>query len=346
MVQKRILSFVQDFCYNSDVKEYHFEKDFSHCTKSAGKCICLENEKNIVRYSPLNAVVFACIFQDKDKAGTAMSEFLNAVLDYVNEEPIVEIIDMKSEYPVFGTSADDKYGRLDVRVKAESGRLFDIEVQIEKDYMNERGFFYGGRLGEDEFKPNTPYDKMPSVRVINIVDFYVRDDKRFVVEPVEMTYRNNPGEVATEKFKMYHIQLPAFRKEHKTLESVKGDTFNSWLYTFDRGYQSPEEMEVLSSMSEGLRNFAAQYHYAIHDPDLIRHYRMIEDGKRDVATQISVAETKARLEGEREGRREGRREGKLEATKENARRMKAKGYPSADIAEITGLSVADIEKLA
>ncbi len=180
----------------------------------------------------------------------------------------------------------------------------------------------------------------------NIVDFYVRDDKRFVVEPVEMTYRNNPGEVATEKFKMYHIQLPAFRKEHKTLESVKGDTFNSWLYTFDRGYQSPEEMEVLSSMSEGLRNFAAQYHYAIHDPDLIRHYRMIEDGKRDVATQISVAETKARLEGEREGRREGRREGKLEATKENARRMKAKGYPSADIAEITGLSVADIEKLA
>ena len=244
-------------------------------------------------------------------------------------------------YPVFGTSADDKYGRLDVRVKAESGRLFDIEVQIDKDFMNERCFFYGSRMSEDEFKRGDPYDKMPEVRVINIVDFYVREDHTHVVEPVVLSYANNPGEVATEKFKMYHIQLPAFRKEHKTLESVKGDTFNSWLYMFDRGYKIPEEMEVLSGMSEGLRNFAAQYHYAIHDPDLIRHYRMIEDGKHDVATKISVAETKARLEGKLEGEREGR----LETTKENARRMKAKGYPGEDIAEITGLSVAEIEAL-
>lgn len=116
-------------------------------------------------------------------------------------------------------------GRLDVRVKTESGRLFDIEVQIDKDFMNERGFFCGGRMGEDEFKPGVPYDKMPEVRVINLVDFYVRDDHTHVVEPVVLSYENNPGEVATEKFKMYHIQLPAFRKEHKTLESVQGDPF-------------------------------------------------------------------------------------------------------------------------
>ena len=282
-------------------------------------------EKKVVRVSPLNAVVFACIFQDVEKAGKAMMEFLNAVLEHVGEEPIVEILDMKSEYAVFGESADQKYGRLDVRVKAESGRLFDIEVQIDKDFMNERGFFYGGRMGEDEFKPGESYDKLPEVRVINIVDFYVRDDHSNVVEPVVLSYVNNPGEVATEKFKMYHIQLPAFRKEHKTLESVKGDTFNSWLYMFDRGYQDPDEMEVLSGMTEGLRNFAAQYNYAINDPDLIRRYRMFEDGKRDVATKVSVAEKKAHLE--------------------DARRMKAKGYPVSDIVELTGVSASEVDAL-
>ncbi len=52
--------------------------------------------------------------------------------------------------------------------------------------------------------------------MINLVDFYVRDDHNHVVEPVVLAYSNNPGEIATEKFKMYHIQLPAFRKEHKT----------------------------------------------------------------------------------------------------------------------------------
>lgn len=285
----------------------------------------MRNEKKVVRVSPLNAVVFACIFQDVEKAGKAMLEFLNAVLKHVGEEPIVEIIDMKSEYAVFGESADQKYGRLDVRVKAESGRLFDIEVQIDKDFMNERGFFYGGRMGEDEFKPGDSYDKMPEVRVINIVDFYVRDDHTNIVEPIVLSYVNSPGEIATEKFKMYHIQLPAFRKEHKTLESVKGNTFNSWLYMFDRGYQDPDEMEVLSGMTEGLRNFAAQYNYAINDPDLIRRYRMFEDGKRDVATKVSVAERNAHIR--------------------DARGFKQKGVDPAIISSVTGLSLDEIAKL-
>ena len=290
-------------------------------------------EKTVVRLSPLHNVVFACIFQDEKKAGPAMLEFLNAILRHVGEEAIVEIISMRSEYPVLGESADLKYGRLDVRVKAESGRLFDIEVQIEKDYMNERGFFYGGRLGYDEFVSGTPYDRMPEVRVINLVDFYVREDHSNVVEPVVLAYANNPGEVATKKFMMYHIQLPAFRKEHKTLESVRGDTFLTWLYALDKGYQDEREMEVLSDMTEGLRNFAAQYNYAINDPELIRRYRMVEDGKRDIATRISVA------------RKEAAREADRNAHLEDARKMKAEGIAIDIISRVTGVSAADVASL-
>jgi len=73
-------------------------------------------------------------------------------------------------------------------VKAESGRIFDVEVQIDKDYMNERGFFYGIRIGEEEFKSGSSYIHMPEVRVINLVDFYVRDDKTHVVEPVVVSF--------------------------------------------------------------------------------------------------------------------------------------------------------------
>ncbi len=301
----------------------------------------MSEEKKAVRLSPLHAVVFACIFQDEKKAGPAMLEFLNAVLSHVGEEPIVEILDMKSEYAVMGESADQKYGRLDVRVKAESGRLFDIEVQIEKDFMNERGFFYGGRMGEDEFEPGKPYDQMPEVLVINLVDFYVRDDESHVVEPVVLAYENNPTQIATEKFKMYHIQLPAFRREHKTLDSVLGDTFFSWLYMFDRGYQNPEEMEVLSGMSEGMKNFAKQYNYAINDPELIRRYRMIEDGRRDIATKISVAEKKAA----EKGRAEGRTEGAAQKNRENAKGMKNAGIAVSIISSITGLSENEIATL-
>ena len=161
--------------------------------------------------------------------------------------------------------------------------------------------------------------------MINIVDFYVRDDHTNIVEPVVLSYANNPGEIATDKFKMYHIQLPAFRKEHKTLESVKGDTFNSWLYMFDRGYQDPDEMEVLSGMTEGLRNFATQYNYAINDPDLIRRYRMFEDGKRDIATKVSAAERNAHIE--------------------DAKSLKQLNVDPSIISRATGLSLSEISKL-
>ena len=55
---------------------------------------------------------------------------------------------------------------------------------------------------------------------------------------------------------------------------------------------------------------------------------MIENGKRDIITQISAAETKARLDDKNE----------------NASRMKADGMAVALITIYTGLSVGEIEK--
>ena len=87
-------------------------------------------------------------------------------------------------------------------------------------------------------------------------------------------------------------------------------------------------------MSEGLREHTDQYQHAIQDPELIRRrQRMIEDGKRDIATQISVAETKARLEAIHE---DNRRMAKL---------MKADGMDAARIAKYTGLTMSEIEEL-
>ena len=64
---------------------------------------------------------------------------------------------------------------------------------------------------------------------------------------------------------------------------------------------------------------------------------------------IIVGREKGRVEGleegRKEGRTEGREEGKTEACLANARKMKQKGYPLADIAEITGLTEEEIAEL-
>ena len=91
---------------------------------------------------------------------------------------------------------------------------------------------------------------------------------------------------------------------------------------------------MLAQMTEGMINFAEQYGIAIQDPMLIRRYRiMYQDARRDEATRIAVAEQKARAD-------------EREKAKENmAKGMKMKKYPVSDIAEITGLSVSEIDAL-
>ena len=112
-------------------------------------------------------------------------------------------------------------------------------------------------------------------------------------------------------------------------------------------------MEALSEMSEGLKNFAKRYNYAINDPELIRRYRMVEDGKRDVATKIAVAgekaEARGREIGEARGREigeaRGREIGEARKNRENARAMRDAGIDVALIAQITGLDEAEINAL-
>ena len=53
----------------------------------------------------------------------------------------------------------------------------------------------------------------------------------------------------------------------------------------------------------------------------------------------------AEAKGIAKGRAEGRAEGIDETNRENARRMKAKGYSVADIADVTGLATEIIESL-
>ena len=77
------------------------------------------------------------------------------------------------------------------------------------------------------------------------------------------------------------------------------------------------------------RRYLKRYNYAINDPELIRRYRMVEDGKRDVATRIAVAEEKAEARKNRE----------------NARAMRNAGIDVALIAQITGLDEAEINAL-
>jgi len=61
----------------------------------------------------------------------------------------------------------------------------------------------------------------------------------------------------------------------------------------------------------------------------------------DYYSTMKTAHKKGRAEGLAEGEAKGRAEERMA----NARRMKVKGFSAADIAEITGLAIEEIEQL-
>lgn len=256
------------------------------------------------RLNPLSDVVFSNIFRDMSSA-PAMLGFINAVLRAAGDAPINHIIDIKSQYTMIADLIGKKSGRVDVRAEANDNQIFDTEVMLRAGLdMNERDVFYGGKLLGDNTPVGTPYDQLPRVRIINLLNYVIRKDSADYLQPVSLFYRkpraDGSMEVASDAIRIYHIQLPLFREQFQTLESVGTDELGMWLYAFDRGYQSESEMEVLSAMTEGLGTFAKKYNLALNDPRVRALYDYEMSAAMDEASRLSSAYKEGRQEARAE----------------------------------------------
>lgn len=220
----------------------------------------------------------------------SMQELIDSVLTDAGDPLLGEVKAIQTQYNVqkrvFGTHG----GRLDVRVEAADGALFDIEVQTYfEPAMNDRSWFYGSSLMHEDFLEGQHYNRVPKVRVINLLDFVLRKEHPDLLQPIGMMYRKEPAP-ASDAFRIYNIELPKFRNLNPTLESVKDDPLLRWLYLLDEGYKNDHEMEVLSNMTEGMRTFAKRYKVSLDDPELRRMYDYEMSAKRDMASREYNAE--------------------------------------------------------
>ncbi len=298
---------------------------------------------------PLSDSVFSCIFADPSTT-VAMLEIINAVLTDAGDEPIQAITEMNSQYSVLGERIGARGGRLDIRAVAEDGALFDIEVQLSGQlYMNDRSWFYGSRLLSEAFREGEDYRNMPRVRVINLLDFVLREDHPDYLQPIGLMYKKAPASVASDAFRVYNIELPKFRAGYQTLESAKDDPLTRWLYLLEQGYKDENEMEVLTNMTEGMRAFAKKYHRSLDDPKLRDLYELDLSARRDQAAIAQSAEEKGRKEGRAEGRKEGRAEGRKEGRQEERaeviRGMLVNGIPVELIYRCVDAPRAEVDEL-
>jgi hypothetical protein len=75
----------------------------------------------------------------------------------------------------------------------------------------------------------------------------------------------------------------------------------------DQAYKNEKEMKMSFEPITDIKEFAIRYNIALDDPDLLRYYRMIEDGKRDMRSRIQSAENRGKADGINIGKAKGLR---------------------------------------
>ena len=244
---------------------------------------------------------------------------------------------------------DAKYNRVDLLAEDTKGDLLLIEVQGEPEFAYfQRMLFGASKLVTEYIESGENYEHVKRVYSINIVYFDLGQGEDCVYEGKTEFRGITKGDV---------LQLSPFQKQTFKAEAVSDlypryiilkvndfnrwsrDSLDQWLYFLSTtdipdDADAPglrEAREKLDRMRMG-RDEGILYDRYLMDRAILRN-------------QMVTARGEGELEGIEKGRAEGRAEGAEEAKRENARRMKADGMSTEQIAKYTGLAIEVIESL-
>lgn len=292
----------------------------------------------------------------REKANFDILEgFLSELLRF--DVTIQEILESESNRE----RAEDKHNRVDLLAKDENGQLIIIEVQNESetDYL-QRILFGTSKAVVEHLPKGAPYAHLKKAYSVSIVHFHLGDGDDYLYhgttqfmglhtkKPLEL----KPGqqqlfEVKTPSDLMpeyYLIKVPAFDNQIRS-------TIDEWIY-FLKNEDTPENFKAkgLQAAKEKLdilkMDKEERLDYEAWLDNL--HYRAsmtivpFEEGK---LAGLEEGELIGREKGLEEGELIGREKGKLEEQFKVARRMLSKNLPIKDIADMTDLSIEQVQEL-
>ena len=271
-------------------------------------------------------------------------DFLNALLP--QREPIATL-EFKNTEQLGQTEADRK-AIYDIYCETATGEKFIVELQKAKqNFFKDRTIYYSTfPIREQAEKGGWNY-RLSAVYCVGILDFTFDDygpdaaDRGEVLHTIRL--KNQHGAVFYDKLTYLYLEMPNFRKTEAELET----RLDQWLYFI----QNLEDFQAIPDIFRDaiFTQAFAKAELATMLPAELDRYEGNLKVYRDLKAVIDTAYDEGELKGEAKGRAEGHEEGLVEGQqrekRETARRMKQKGLPLADIADITGLTVAEVAGL-
>lgn len=246
-------------------------------------------------------------------------------------------------------NASDKHNQVDIMCEDTEGHKIIIEVQYERQYDYFYRMLYGTSTTVTEYiDAGEDYDVVPKVYSINIVYFDLGQGTDYIYHGKQVfrgLHDDDVLKLSARQRELYGGEEPGdLMPEYYVLKvnnfnDAAKDTLDEWVSFLKTG-EIPEHPKAkgLAEAKERLRVDS------LPEDERRAYYRELKQ-RMDLNGVMKSKYIDGKDEGIKEGIAQGIEQGEQNKSISIARMMKAKNYPMADIAEMTGLSSEEIAAL-
>ena len=299
--------------------------------------------KNIKTLSPKLDVVFQALFGEVGNESITKG-FLETIL-----ERKIDSIDLSKNPILRREFKDEKLGVLDIIAKLDKDEICNIELQIvDKKNIIERILYYWSRLYSRQIKSGEDYKILQKAIVILITDFKIENLEELDYHSRWKIMEDKQGKkiILTQKLEIDIIELPKIIGKEK-----EQDNLLDWLYFLE----NPKSERVTEKMkeNENLKEAVKKLDNLSEDEKMQRiadlRQKAIMDEKAIYEKGLEVGIEKGMKEGIQRGIEKGIEKGIMEGSQkekiEIAKKMLELKIDKETIAEATGLTEQEIEKI-
>ena len=295
--------------------------------------------KNVKTLSPKLDVVFQALFGEVGNESITKG-FLETIL-----ERKIDSIDLSRNTILRREFKDEKLGVLDIIAKLDENEICNIELQIvDKKNIIERILYYWSRLYSRQIKSGEDYKILQKAIVILITDFKIENLEELDYHSRWKIMEDKQGKkiILTQKLEIDIIELPKIIGKEK-----EQDNLLDWLYFLE----NPKSERVTEKMkeNENLKEAVKKLDNLSEDERMQRiadlRQKAIMDEKAIYEKGLEIGLEKGIQRGMEKGIEKGIMEGSQKEKIEIAKKMLELKIDKEIIAEATGLTEQEIEKI-
>ena len=307
--------------------------------------------KNVKTLSPKLDVVFQALFGEVGNESITKG-FLETIL-----ERKIDSIDLSRNPILRREFKDEKLGVLDIIAKLDENEICNIELQIvDKKNIIERILYYWSRLYSRQIKSGEDYKILQKAIVILITDFKIENLEELDYHSRWKIMEDKQGKkiILTQKLEIDIIELPKIIGKEK-----EQDNLLDWLYFLEnpKSERVTEKMKENENLKEAVKKLdnLSEDEKMQRIADLRQKAIMDEKAIYEKGLEVGIEKgiqrgmEKGMEEGIQRGMEKGLEKGIMEGSQkekiEIAKKMLELKIDKETIAEATGLTEQEIEKI-